>query len=387
MNIKNTIKMALNSVLSNKMRTFLTMLGIIIGVFSVIVLISVGEGSAAGVRESIESMGSNMIEVYIYGKNKSLTYEEIMEINSLNGVSKVTPNFETRLKSKYLSTSKDVTIKGVNEHFVDINNYSIGTGRNISPLDIEARNKIAIIGTKTKQNFFGNDDPIGKDITINGENYTVVGVLNYKNSSIYGDSNDIILVPFNTIMRQFKEKNIQSFTVQANSTEVSKIASQNIDSYLYEFFNDNNSYNVFNQDDMLDAIKESDKMMTAMLGGIAGISLLVGGIGIMNIMLVTVTERTREIGIRKAIGAGRGSILFQFLIEACVISGLGGTIGVVLGILGSKLINNFMGFVYVPNINIIIATLCFSLAVGIFFGIYPANKASKLKPIDALRFE
>jgi len=387
MNIKSTIKMALQSVSSNKMRTFLTMLGIIIGVFSVIVLISIGEGSAAGIRERIESMGSNTIEVYIYSQDKSMDYTKIKGIETLEGISKVTPIFNSRSKVKYRLNSGDVDIKGVNENFIGINNYTVGSGRGISPIDIEARNKIAVIGTKTGENLFGMENPLGKDISINGEKYTVVGVLENKSGSIYGDSNDIILVPFNTIMRQLKSNNINNFTIQADSTEMSKIATENIKKYLLDFFKDENIYNVFNQDEMLDTIDESNKMMTTMLGGIAGISLLVGGIGIMNIMLVTVTERTREIGIRKAIGAGRGSILFQFLIEACIISGMGGAIGVILGIIGSKVIINFMGFTHILNISIIIAALSFSLVVGIFFGIYPANKASKLKPIDALRFE
>lgn len=387
MNIKNTIKMALKSVLANKMRTFLTMLGIIIGVFSVIVLISVGEGSAAGIMDSIESMGSNMIEVYIFSQNRSLNYDEIMEIESLEGVSKVTPIFDTRVKTKYKLKARDINVKGVNENFIDINNYTMGKGRAISPIDIDARNRVAVIGTKTQKELFGQEDPLGKDITVAGEKYTVVGILNNKSNSVFGDSNDIILVPFNTIMRQNKSNTISNITIKSDSTEMSTIASDNINNYLFSLLKNRNEYNVFNQDEMLNVLDESNKMMTTMLGGIAGISLLVGGIGIMNIMLVTVTERTKEIGIRKAIGASRGSVLFQFLIEACVISGLGGAIGVILGIIGSKALTGFMGFKYVPNIGIIIGTLVFSLFVGIFFGIYPANKASKLKPIDALRFE
>lgn len=387
MNIKNTVKMALQSVLANKMRTFLTMLGIIIGVFSVIVLISVGEGSAVAIKKSIENMGSNIIEVYVVGQNKSITYDDIKKLEHEDGISKITPTFDQRVKVKYELTSSDISIKGVNENFIDINRYTVGSGRTMSPLDIDARNKIAIIGSKTKEKLFENEDPLGKEISIGGEKYTVVGVLNHKSGNAFGDSNNVILVPFNTIMRQYKVSQISNFTVQSSSSEASAVATENIEKFLYNIFKNKNLYNVYSQDAMLKTLDESNKMMAAMLGGIAGISLLVGGIGIMNIMLVTVTERTKEIGIRKSIGAGRGSILFQFLIEACVISGLGGAIGVIIGILGAKTVTNLMKFDYIFNIKIIIATIIFSLVVGVFFGIYPANKASKLKPIDALRFE
>ena len=234
---------------------------------------------------------------------------------------------------------------------------------------------------------FNRDNPIGKNISIGGEKYAVVGTLKEKSSSSTGDSNDIVIVPVTSLMRQNSINQVSSITVQANSAEESSIAKKNIENYLFDYFGDENYYNVFSQDEMLEVLSETTAMLTAMLGGIAGISLLVGGIGIMNIMLVTVTERTREIGIRKAIGAGRSNILIQFLIESSVISGVGGILGSVAGMLVSYFVSNMMGISYNINLPVILAAFIFSLAVGVFFGLYPANKASKLRPVDALRYE
>ncbi|MGB4438920.1 MAG: ABC transporter permease [Sedimentibacter sp.] len=387
MNIKNIVKMAFQSILSNKMRTFLTMLGIIIGVFSVIVLISLGQGATASVVDSISSMGSNVISVSMSDDKKSFDYKDIGDLEQLEGVSKVTPVFNAMPTVKYDLETKRMSVTGGNENYLGINNYEIQSGRSISPVDIDYRNKVAVIGLTTAQDLFGEDNPLNKEISVDGEKYTVVGTLKDKGSSIMGDSNEIVFVPVTTLMRQFDSSVINSLTVQAQSSEVSELAAQNVKEYMYKYFGSEDSYNVFSQDQLLDVMNESTAMLTAMLGGIAGISLLVGGIGIMNIMLVTVTERTREIGIRKAIGAGNTNIMIQFLIESSVLSGIGGLIGAVLGIAVSSVISKMIGINYVMNIPVIIGTFAFSLVVGVFFGLYPANKASKLKPVDALRFE
>jgi len=387
MNIKNVFKMALQSVVSNKMRTFLTMLGIIIGVFSVIVLISLGQGATASVVDSISSMGSNIINISVNDKKMSFEYKDIVEIEKLEGVNKVTPVFTARPTVKYDLETKNTSVTGGNENYLSINNYEVESGRAISPVDIDYRNKVAVIGLTTAEFFWGKDNPLGKNISVDGEKYTIVGILKDKGSSIMGDSNEIVVVPVTTLMRQYNSSAVNSLTVQSQSSDVSSISAQNVKDYMFDYFGSEDSYNVFSQDEMLDVMNKSTAMLTAMLGGIAGISLLVGGIGIMNIMLVTVTERTREIGIRKAIGAGRGNILIQFLIESSVISGIGGFIGVALGMVASSVISNFIGITYVMNIPVIIGAFAFSLGVGVFFGLYPANKASKLKPVDALRFE
>lgn len=387
MNIKSVTKMAFQSIFSNKMRTFLTMLGIIIGVFAVVVLISIGQGATSGVTDSISSMGSNIISVNVFDRRKSVDYKDVNDFEMLEGVKNVTPIYTTNATVKYDIETTDVSITGGNENYMSINNYEINSGRAINPVDVDYRNKVAVIGLTTAEDLFGKDDPINKEVSINGEKYTVVGVLKDKGSTISGDSNDIVIVPVTSLMRQYNTNEIKSITVQANSAEESVSAKENIENFLLDYFEDEDSYRVFSQDEMLDTLNEVTGMLTAMLGGIAGISLLVGGIGIMNIMLVTVTERTREIGVRKAIGAGRSNILIQFLIESSVMSGVGGIIGAILGVIASKAISNVMGISYVINIPVIIGAFIFSLAVGVFFGLYPANKASKLKPVDALRYE
>lgn len=387
MNIRSVTKMAFQSILSSKMRTFLTMLGIIIGVFAVVVLISIGQGTTSGVADSISSMGSNIINVTVFGRRRSIGYSDVSEFEKLEGVKSVTPVYTTNTTVKYDLETTDVSITGGNENYISINNYEIGSGRSINPVDVDYRNKVAVIGLTVAEDLFGNDNPIDKDISINGEKYTVIGVLKDKESSISGDGNEIVIVPITPLMRQFNTNQINSITAQANSAEESAIAKENIQNYLFEYFEDEDLYRVFSQDEMLEVLNETTSMLTAMLGGIAGISLLVGGIGIMNIMLVTVTERTREIGVRKAIGAGRANIMFQFLIESSVMSGVGGLIGVALGIIVSYVISNMMEITYKTNAPVILVAFGFSLAVGVFFGLYPANKASKLKPVDALRAE
>ncbi len=387
MNIKSITKMAFQSILSNKMRTFLTMLGIIIGVFAVVVLISIGQGATSGVTESISSMGSNIISVNVFNRRKSIEFNDVNDFEKIEGVLKVTPVYSSNATVKYDLETTDVGITGGNENYMSINNYEIGSGRAINPVDIDYRNKVAVIGLTVAEDLFGRDDPINKEISVDGEKYTVVGVLKDKGSSIAGDSNEIVIVPVTALMRQYNTSSINSITVQAKSAEESSAAKENIENYLLNYFEDDDSYRVFSQDEMLETISEVTGMLTAMLGGIAGISLLVGGIGIMNIMLVTVTERTREIGVRKAIGAGRSNILIQFLIESSVLSGVGGIIGATLGVIASYSISNMMSIKYTVNIPVILGAFIFSLAVGVFFGLYPANKASKLKPVDALRYE
>ncbi len=387
MNIKSVTKMAFQSILSNKMRTFLTMLGIIIGVFAVVVLISIGQGATSGVTESISSMGSNIISVNVFNRRNSIDFSDVNDFEKIEGVLKVTPVYSSNATVKYDLETTNVGITGGNENYMSINNYEISSGRAINPVDVDYRNKVAVIGLTVADDLFGRDDPISKEISINGEKYTVVGVLKSKGSSIAGDSNEIVIVPVTSLMRQYNTSSINSITVQAKSAEESSAAKQNIENYLLDYFEDEDSYRVFSQDEMLETISEVTGMLTAMLGGIAGISLLVGGIGIMNIMLVTVTERTREIGVRKAIGAGRSNILIQFLIESSVLSGAGGIIGAALGVAASYSISNVMNINYTVNIPVILGAFIFSLAVGVFFGLYPANKASKLKPVDALRYE
>ncbi len=385
--LKSILKMSFHSIMSNKTRTFLTMLGIIIGVFSIIVLISIGQGATASVVDIISGMGSNIISINIYDRKVSFDYKDLIELEKLDGIKCVTPIYSINGTVDYDIKSKNVNVIGANENYFNINNYELGYGRLINPIDVDYRNKVAVMGLTTVNNLFGYDDPIEKEVLIDGKKYTVIGVLNAKGSSILGDYDDIVIIPISNIMRQKRTVVIHEITAQAESADAARQAAQNIENYLYDYFGNDESYTVFSQGQILDIMDDIAGMLTAMLAGISGISLLVGGIGIMNIMLVTVSERTREIGIRKALGAGRGNIMLQFLIESSILSGTGGIIGVLSGIYASSYISKLLGTRLIINIYVLTVSFGFSLLIGIFFGLYPASRASRLKPIDALRFE
>jgi putative ABC transport system permease protein len=387
MSLKNTLKMAINSILSNKMRTFLTMLGIIIGVFSVIVMVSMGQGATASVTQSIEGMGSNLLNITLTNRTVRFSNDNLNEVSMLEGVQLVSPNINWAAPVKYgLNNEAGTSIVGVNENYLAINGHAIKLGRSINPLDVENRNKVVLLGSEISETLFGQFSPINESISLSGIKYIVIGVLEEKESTLFGSNNNMVLIPYTTGMRQFRTNSVASLTVQgADAATINKTQS-NIESYLMALYG-TDSYRIFNQEQLLSTLNEITGVLTLLLGGIAGISLLVGGIGIMNIMLVTVSERTREIGVRKAIGARRSNILFQFLIESSVISGIGGIIGIMLGMLANRLISTTFEIPVSASLQVIMVAFLFSLFVGVFFGMYPANKASKLKPVDALRYE
>lgn len=390
MNFITTIKLALKSIVSNKMRTFLTMLGIIIGVSAVIVLVSVAKGTTEQVTESIESMGTNLISVNVNGRGlrTAVSYAEVLELNEKPGISSMAPVVSGQATAKYGTESISIAIEGVDENYQVVQNHKAEAGRFITPIDVEYRQKIALLGSEVVSELFNNENPVGETIQLNGTNFKVVGVLEEKGSSLGGSSDNKILIPISTAQRFLKSTGVRNIYIQAESSEVVTNVQNEVESYLLKKFdNDEDAYRIFNQTEMLSTVSEVTSSMTLMLGGIAAISLIVGGIGIMNIMLVSVTERTREIGIRKSIGAKRKNILIQFLLESSVLSGVGGLIGVLFGIGGSSLLTRFVGVNTKIEPMILIISFSFSIIVGMFFGIYPANKASKLKPVDALRFE
>ncbi len=390
MNFKMAIKLAFKGIAGNKMRTFLTMLGVIIGVSAVIILVSIAQGTSEDITESIESMGTNLISVIVTGRGADtyLNYQDVQSIAGNYGVAGVAPVVSGNATVKYDNNTMDITLEGVDENYQAVRNHHVQSGRFISPLDVEYRQKVVLLGTEVVKEIFGLQNPVGRYIQVNGLKFKVIGVLEEKGSTMGRNNDEKILMPITTAQRFLKSAGIRNVYIQAESPELVNAVYAQVDSYLLKRFkNDEDAYRIFNQTEMLSTISEVTQSMSLMLGGIAAISLLVGGIGIMNIMLVSVTERTREIGIRKAIGAKRRDILTQFLIESAVISGIGGILGICFGLAGSAALSFVIGINTKTTFSILLLSLVFSVLVGMFFGMYPANKASKLKPVDALRFE
>ncbi len=391
MNFYMTLKMAFKDILGNKLRTFLTMLGIIIGVSAVIIMVSLVEGATSNVTSSIESMGSNLLTVNIrssyVNSTNALSYEDLKNLEKYDSVQYASPVSSGNVTSKYGSTSYDTSLQGIDTSYMYTRNYSVSSGRFIVPLDNEGKNNIALLGADVVEELFSDTSPLGEEILLNGTKFKVVGILEESGSTMGGSNDDIIMIPIKTAQRFLQQSNIATVYIQAAANSV-EIAEYQLEQYFLKIFkNEEDAFMIFNQSSLLETINEVTGTMAMMLGGIAAISLIVGGIGIMNIMLVSVTERTREIGIRKAIGAKRSSILKQFLIESAVVSGSGGIIGVIAGIGCSYIFGILMNIPSTTPLYIIIIAFGFSLLVGIFFGIYPANQAAKLKPVDALRYE
>lgn len=383
------IKLAWAGIKANKLRSFLTMLGVIIGVAAVIILVSIAQGTSQSVTGRIQGLGSNLVSVTLRPNETAdtLTYEEVVKWQERPGVKGVAPVLNSNVTVKYGNKKYDTSLEGVTPEYEEVRNFHTQRGRFLLDSDVSLRQRVALVGTEVAKELFGQTNPVGKTIKINGENFVVVGLLEEKGAASFGSNDDKVMIPLSTAERLLNTRGIRFVYVQATSPEdVDGVVAQ-LDNLLYRKLKNTDAYRVFSQAEMLSTVSQVTGMLTLMLGGIAGISLLVGGIGIMNIMLVTVTERTREIGIRKAIGARRRDILRQFLIEALVVSGAGGLFGIVLGVAGSKLLNQFFGVSAAISWQIIGIAFGFALLVGVIFGIYPANKAAKLNPIEALRYQ
>ncbi len=391
MNLKQSFKMATKSIAASKMRTFLTMLGIIIGVCAVIVLVSVVQGATGSITDSIESLGANSITVSFTGRNstKNVTFEEMQEFMEENPdyILYVVPNMSSNSTIKYNSSNILASVTGTTPDYLTVKNRKISNGRFINDIDVEKRRKVAVIGSYNAQELFGFENPVGKQIKINNEIFTVVGVLEEISDSKETSEDNTVIIPYPSGRLIFKTSKIRSYTVWSTTSDCVDEATDLLENFLYSKFKDEDEYNVVSVASMMDALDDITGMMTLLMAGIAGISLVVGGIGIMNIMLVSVTERTREIGIRKAIGAKRSSILAQFLIESALVSCMGGVVGIILSIIGTNILGNLMGINAFPSITVMLGAFAFSAAIGIFFGWAPANKAAKLNPIEALRAE
>jgi putative ABC transport system permease protein len=313
--------------------------------------------------------------------------DNLKEVKQATGVKSVAPVLSGRSTLRNGSATSQVSVTGTTSSYLSIRQLTVKQGRFVSSLDEKFRQKVVVLGSDLATTLFENESPIDKKVLIDGESYLVVGVLNSKGGSMGSSSDDAAFLPFSTAQRLIGTTYITQFYAQAESQNSVDWAMSSISRVLSQTYNDSDDYSVVNQQDVMEAMSSVTSTMTMLLAGIAGISLLVGGIGIMNIMLVSVTERTREIGIRKAIGAKRKDIMLQFLIEAAVLSMLGGLCGVGLGVLAAKIYALAVGGTIVYSLPIMAAAFLFSAVVGIVFGVFPAYKASKLNPIEALRME
>lgn len=392
MRLGELIGMAMRTVLSNPLRTILTMLGVIIGVASVVTLVAIGRGTSAEIAKQYENLGTNMLVVNVNGNGRAtqLDYNELMKLEGLPEIDTIAPTIlKPNSNVKFDRTQEKYTMIGTNDRYAAVVKAQIDTGRFLSEADLELRANVAVLGSEVSKKFFGFLDPVGEQINIDGIVFTVVGRLKEKGQNVSGTSIDsMIMVPLETARRQFKLGTIRTTYIEAPTKDDIYVAQDTMKQYLTYKFKSDTGFQLVNQDELLKARTATSNTLTKQLVSVACISLLVGGIGIMNIMLVTVSERTREIGIRKSIGAKRRNILFQFLVEAGVISGMGGLIGLLFGIglaLAWPAFNPDQPTLI--SVDISIYAFLFSALVGIVFGLYPANKASKLRPIDALRFD
>ncbi|MFQ6070069.1 MAG: ABC transporter permease [Candidatus Aminicenantales bacterium] len=406
MNILRTIRVSLRALTRNKMRTFLTALGIIIGVGAVIAMASIGQGAKVAVQARFDEMGTNLLFVrpgslsyrgrhYGGGTYQNLTPADAKAIEErCDAIQYVSANVSTRAQVVYGNKNWNTTIQGVGEKYPEIRKWAVEEGIFFDENMVRSAQKVCVLGSEVNQNLFEGEDPIGKIIRIKKVPFRVLGVLEQKGEAGgWFSRDDIILVPFTTAQKRLigRIDRIQSIDVSAVSAARTAEAQRQIEELLRIRHKiapgAEDDFHVRNMADIAEGAAESTKILTYLLAGIASVSLLVGGIGIMNIMLVSVTERIREIGIRMSVGARERDILLQFLTEAIVLSLMGGMIGILVGIGGSKLMSNIFNFDTVVSGIWIILAFIFSAVVGVFFGFYPAWKASKLDPIEALRYE
>ncbi len=376
--------LSLKAIFNNKLRSFLTMLGIIIGVMAVVILVSITQNATRGITDSISNIGSDQITANVTDEDAELSLDSVETLVSYGTIRGVAPVINTNETVKHKTESGSFSVVGITESYFDVQDINIQSGRLINASDLEWKTSVAIIGTETATKLFGTWDAVGGTITFGSRNYKVIGVLEEQGSSLVGSDDSKILIPYTTAERITGQTSVSTFYIRATSSDTVNMAINTVESFLYRTTRDEDAYTVSNQSEVLDTMEEVDNTMSLLLAGIAAISLLVGGIGIMNIMLVSVTERTKEIGIRKAVGAKRRHIMLQFLCEACVLSIFGGLLGLGLSVFGVNIYNAVSGSSTLMNWSIGMAAIAFCAVIGILFGSYPAAKASRLQPIDAL---
>lgn len=411
--LSENFKIALRALRANKMRSALTMLGIVIGVATVVALLSIGQGATASITSDIQSSGSNLLTVSPgrsqFGpggggasqQQSHLYYSdyELLARGVKDNITSIVPTYQSSYIVKYGDQSFSVSVTGVTQEYQDVRSYDIASGRFITDGDNKAQTKVAVLGSQTAADLFGSLSPIGKTISINGIKFQVIGVLESKGSSGLGSSDDAVFIPldtgydkvFGSTANYNGKKTVNNIIVSVKTTDLMDTVSAQMEYMLRRSHKlattDESDFNIMNQTDTLNTLSSITNTLTIFLGAIAGISLLVGGIGIMNIMLVSVTERTKEIGLRKAVGATRNQILTQFLIETVTLSLLGGILGILLGV-GIATLFSVTGLISsVITIDSILMAFFFTLVIGVFFGIYPAFRAANLHPMVALRYE
>ncbi|UMZ72933.1 ABC transporter permease [Natranaerofaba carboxydovora] len=421
-------RLSLEAIRSHKLRSFLSMLGVTIGVFAVVALVSLGQSVNNTITGQFQEAGSNFITITIVGTGeKVLTYENAMDLHETLGVKFVAPAINFPVEIEHNGRREFAMLKATTPEYIERQNKDIKTGSFFEQSNLDEKKQIAVLDEKTIENLISDpgkvgEESIGENIAIQGIMFNIAGVLRDDDADFDGppgiedegeqdnnaDSSEVgphrgppreltggtdnvlenrVLIPLTTATEIFGINEISVIYAEAEDIEGVEEAANNLETKLHDYFGDEDAFNVFSQNQILDLIDNVTGTLTSMLAGLAGISLLVGGIGIMNIMLVSVTERTREIGISKALGAKRRDILMQFMIESVVISGIGGVVGIILGYVVVSVISNLADLSMVFSLEVIAGAILFSMLVGVFFGIYPANKAAKLNPIDALRSE
>lgn len=388
-----SFKMALKSIWGNKMRSFLTMLGIIIGVAAVIILVSVVNGYMASIVESFANMGVNQISVNVTNmSSRSLDVDEMYEFVDEHPdlYERMSPQVSVQVPLKNGNDTMSSSIRGYSEDYLGIKDWEMDTGRNLSYSDCSAERKVAVMGYYTAVTMFGSaEDAIGERIKIGANAFTVVGVVERQDEDDFedGGTDDFVWIPYTAAAKMGRSTSVTSYVITSVSTDNSEECTDTLEQFLFGIFKDDDYYSVTAMSEMLDELNKQIHTMSLMLGAIAGISLLVAGVGVMNIMLVSVTERTREIGIRKALGAKQLVIMEQFVIEAAVTSSIGGLIGIVIGVAVTGIAGAAMGITATPSVGAILLSFGVSVGIGLLFGYMPAKRAARLNPIDALRSE
>ncbi len=403
MNLRASVRIAMRAMASNPLRSLLTMLGVIIGVGAVVAMVAIGQGARQSVTQQVQALGSNLLTVFAGSAQlggvtrgdpvRTLTLDDVDAIRKgIPGVIGISAEFTRPAQVVFGGENTNTQVSGVTPEFQAVRNFHPARGQFFTDEDMRGRAKVALVGRTVANRLFANADPIGQRIKIRGVTFAVIGVMEEKGATAFSDRDDVVFVPLTTAQRRlFGVQHVRTVHVQVATPEEMTEAQAALTEVLRARHRlgpaAENDFTIRSQADILQAFTGVSQTMTVLLGGIAAVSLIVGGIGIMNIMLVSVTERTREIGIRKAVGARQRDILLQFLVESVALSVTGGVIGIGVGIGGSRLISQFAGWATLLSAQAVVMAFSFAVAVGVFFGLYPARRAAGLDPIEALRHE